>query len=384
LTSSWWPRSSGLELSSFRLLRVLRVLRLVRIFRVIRVLHLISELRTIISSIMGSFRSLGWTCVLLFLMIYIVGVYFTQSITDHLIEKDNDGLEWSQQDIALRYYFGDLFRAVLSLWQAMSGGADWDAMAGPLVSIDVWMGIAFAAYIAFALLALMNVVTGVFVQTALQNAKDEEDAFLTDQIIKLFERADSRKSPTITLDEINSRLQDPEIADEWKSINVSPEEAHYLFGLLDIDQSGEIAFEEFLSGCLRLHGTSKSMDLLTVMQECRQEFRIWHNHLSKCERFFVNQRQISMGLASQLHLNNQLLQHMLENTEGAREVAVMHKESIKRFEQHVRPMEKSFDAVKRMLRSPGGLESILDAMASPNPEGGHAESWTEYAKYDEV
>merc|ERR1719346_110501 len=62
--------TSGVEMQNFRLLRVLRILRLVRILRVVRVLHLISELRTIVSSIMGSFKSLAWTCVLLLLMIY--------------------------------------------------------------------------------------------------------------------------------------------------------------------------------------------------------------------------------------------------------------------------------------------------------------------------
>merc|ERR1712228_732899 len=72
-------RSTSIDISNFRLLRVMRILRLVRILRVVRVLHLISELRTIVSSIVGSFRSLVWVVVLLFLMIYIVAVYFTQS-----------------------------------------------------------------------------------------------------------------------------------------------------------------------------------------------------------------------------------------------------------------------------------------------------------------
>uniref|UniRef100_A0A7S4UQF2 EF-hand domain-containing protein n=1 Tax=Alexandrium monilatum TaxID=311494 RepID=A0A7S4UQF2_9DINO len=383
--------SSGLELSSFRLLRILRVLRLVRIFRVIRVLHLISELRTIISSIMGSFRSLGWTCVLLFLMIYIVGVYFTQSITDYMVEKNTEGVAITNADNTLRYYFGDLLRAILTLWQAMSGGIDWDSLAGPLISINILLGMAFASYIAFALLALMNVVTGVFVQTALQNAKDEEDAFLTDQIINLFERCDVGKAVSITLDEINDRLHDPDMSGEWKAINVSPEEARYLFELLDIDRKGEIAFEEFLSGCLRLHGTAKSVDLLTVMQECRSEFRSWHGFLSKweehlqlCESIWDDEKRMFEALGAQIQANNQILRHFVRSAEGLDQSAEMHKDAIQRFEQKLRPVEKSFDVVKKMMRSPEGLETLLEAITISGPLGRAHEHWPRLTKSDEV
>merc|ERR1712072_769296 len=109
---------ASLDMKSFRLLRVLRVLRLLRILRVVRVLHLISELRAIVSSIVGSFRSLVWVVVLLLLMMYIVAVFFTQSLTDHLLDatEDNKDFEMSQEEENLYYYFGGIARAVLSLW----------------------------------------------------------------------------------------------------------------------------------------------------------------------------------------------------------------------------------------------------------------------------
>jgi len=268
--------SSGLNSSKIKLVRMLRILRIVRVLRVVRVLHLISELRTIVSSIVGSFKSLGWTVCLLLLMIYIVGVYFTQNVADHFVEVQPAG-DFGEDDQLLKYYFGSLMRTILSLWQAMSGGADWDSMAWPLiVRVSPLTGILFAGYIAFALLALMNVVTGVFVQTALQSAKDEEDAFLVDQVIKLFDWSDRSQLGKISLSDIEDRLNDPAVAAEWRSINVQPAEAHYLFSLLDIEETGEISFQEFLSGCLRLHGHSKSMDVLTVMQEARSAARVWH------------------------------------------------------------------------------------------------------------
>jgi len=54
---------------------------------------------------------------------------------------------------------------------------------------------------------------------------------------------------------------------------VTPNEAMYLFNLLDINEIGLVLFEEFLSGCLRLHGAAKAVDVLTLMQEARKFYQ---------------------------------------------------------------------------------------------------------------
>eukprot|EP00927_Polykrikos_kofoidii_P049185 TRINITY_DN43294_c0_g1_i1.p1 TRINITY_DN43294_c0_g1~~TRINITY_DN43294_c0_g1_i1.p1 ORF type:complete len:841 (+),score=116.82 TRINITY_DN43294_c0_g1_i1:103-2523(+) len=286
--------SGNFDMGNFRLLRMLRVLRLVRILRVVRVLHLISELRAIMSSIIGSFKSLVWVVVLLLLMIYIVAIYFTQSITDHMVEQSqalDDHWAMSDEEIVLRTYFGSLTRGILSLWQAMSGGLDWDTLASPLFDEISWMtGMAFCCFIAFALLALMNVVTGVFVQTALQSARDEEDSFMTSQILNLFKITDKERDTRITMDEIEESIEDPKAEKEWKSIGVEAADARYLFNLLDVEGSGHVVFEEFLGGCLRLNGSAKSIDLLTIMQESRNNCKSALKHNEETRRHLSNMK----------------------------------------------------------------------------------------------
>lgn len=264
--------AASVDAKNIRVLRVLRILRLVRILRVVRVLHLISELRAIVSSIAGSFRSLVWVVVLLLIMMYVVAVFFTQSLTDHLVDaKDSPNFKMTEDEAELYKYFGSLARGILSLWQAMSGGMDWDTLAGPLFrEVSFITGFAFASFIAFALLALMNVVTGVFVQTALLSARDEEDAFMVSQIVELFKLQNKEHGARITWDDVLDSLEDPKTAKEWKSIGVEATDARYLFHLLDLDSSGEVPFEEFMGGALRLSGDAKAIDLLTVMQESRK------------------------------------------------------------------------------------------------------------------
>jgi hypothetical protein len=262
-------------MKNFRLLRVLRILRLLRILRVLRVLHLISELRAIVSSIVGSFRSLIWVVVLMLLMMYIVAVFFTQSVTDHLVSLKYDDVERNEYDDAMRDFFGSLGRSILSLWQAITGGNDWDNFAWPLYQqIGFTTGLLFTFFIAFALLALMNVVTGVFVQTALNSAKDEEDEFVTNQIMALLQVADNNSDDIISLEEVNQSLEDPKQSKVWKSIGVQAADARYIFKLLDLVDHGQVSFEEFLGGCLRLSGPAKAVDLLTVMQEGRKNIQM--------------------------------------------------------------------------------------------------------------
>jgi hypothetical protein len=297
------------DAGNLRILRILRVLRIVRIFRLVRVLHLISELRTIVSSIMGSFRSLFWTVILLLLMMYIVGVWFLQSVTDHFIERpavdsDGDYIDYTLGETQLRKHFDSLAQTILSLWQALSGGVDWSDVADPLISeVEPLLGIGFAAFIAFALLALMNVVTGVFVQTALHSAEAEEESFLTDQIIQLFHKCKNDDSwGCLSETDLEARLEDPELAKEWKNISVTADEAQYVFALLDVDEAGEVQFEEFLSACLRLKGNAKSLDMLIQLQESRHNMKVLSDKLDSISKTSDSlQGKLSQILQNEAH-----------------------------------------------------------------------------------
>lgn len=67
----------------FSFVSILRILRIIRVVRLIRILRLITELRTLVSSILTSMKSLFWTVVLLALMVYTISLYLTQLVADH-------------------------------------------------------------------------------------------------------------------------------------------------------------------------------------------------------------------------------------------------------------------------------------------------------------
>jgi len=261
--------------SNFSMMRMMRVLRLIRIIRLVRVLRLISELRTIVVSIIGSMRSLCWTIILLVLMMYLIGVYLTQLVTDHKADNELDPGEHQ----SLTQHYGSLLRSILTLFQSISGGIDWDDGVSPLMSsMSPWLALLFSFYIAFAIFALMNIVTGVFVESALQTAKDDKELFLLHHVRNLFVNADTDRSGRITWPEFQKQVENPSMNMYFKAIDLDKEEARDLFRLIDIDESGTIDAEEFVNGCFRLRGPAKAIDLATLMHETKRMNRKWREH----------------------------------------------------------------------------------------------------------
>lgn len=55
----------------------------------------------------------------------------------------------------------------MALFQTITGGLEWRELVTPLMRhISPGLGVVFVLYVTFTSLALMNVVTGVFVETA--------------------------------------------------------------------------------------------------------------------------------------------------------------------------------------------------------------------------
>merc|ERR1719401_362606 len=118
----------------------------------------------------------------------------------------------------------------------------------------------------------MNVITGTFVQGAITYAQEVKEQQNMMQARLLFKELDEDSSGFISFDEIEKHLESQAVQEYFKMIDVDPSEAKHLFEMLDINDSGEIDLEEFLSGCLRLQGPAKALDLLLVTRENRRFF----------------------------------------------------------------------------------------------------------------
>merc|ERR1712176_1517551 len=119
--------------------------------------------------------------VLFFGVVYTFSVAITQMVADLGEKAGPDIIQW----------FGCLDRTMLTLFEAITSGVSWDEALQPLMTeISPWMAPFFCFYVALCLFAMMNVVTGVFVEQAAQHAQEDRDTFLVNHTSDLFFQQD--------------------------------------------------------------------------------------------------------------------------------------------------------------------------------------------------
>jgi len=269
-------------------LRMARVIRLLRVVRIVRLVRYIGGLRTLVFSIFTTISSLAWTLVLLALLNYVMSVAFTQMVAD----LSRDRPEFASEDTPIFVYYGSVIRSSLSMYMAITGGISWQELIRPLLqhnidtdSVSVMapvLSVVFCLYVAFALLCMLNVITGVFVEHALNGARRERDLALVLRLRQVVDNMDLRKG-RMRWDDFESQLTSQEMSAYLSSLDLDKSDAKGLFDLFDYDQTGAIDAEDFINGCIRIHGQAQSRDLVTLMVEVQRMHSAWANHAAMVE-----------------------------------------------------------------------------------------------------
>ncbi|CAE7272340.1 Scn2a [Symbiodinium sp. CCMP2592] len=251
---------------NFNIMRSIRMVRLVRIVRSYRVLRMLGEVRAIIWSVGTCLKPLLGALLVLMTLIYLLAVFLVDTCNSYRVAADiaDEGFE------QLGTYYGSLERGMLTLWQIITGGMDWAVAVNPLMDHTgpVPVFVVFC-YIAFALLALLNVITGVCVESAVKRVKEDKDNYLVQYVRGVFKRMETSGTGVITWDDFQSSVNSKDMKELFKAIDLDISEAHCVFKILDLDDDGTLDADEFLSGCLRLRGAAKALDVLVLMREIR-------------------------------------------------------------------------------------------------------------------
>lgn len=250
-----------------------RTIRLFRIARVFRLLRFLRELWMLVAGIVEAMWTLVWTWVLLFLLIYVFGLFATRTIgqpsTDPFIEE----------------YFGNVPRSMFSLFQVTTTEG-WADIARKAMETQLWTSIFFIIYFYVTTCAILNVVVAVIVENTLDQAGDQRQRFDAKQkrmqkeacskIYEVFQSLDNNGDGMLEKEEFLLAIRQAEVARYLHQIGLDMRQAENLFSILDFDESGSLDAQEFVGGVMKAIGPGRAKDVLALQCDLwRSEEKIW-------------------------------------------------------------------------------------------------------------
>lgn len=244
-------------------LRTLRLLRVAnKIVRVVKVVHFVSELRLMIQCVLGSLRSLVWALVLLTGFTVVFSLLLVQQFTNSII-KGSSNEPYTQAELEMiDASFSSVYKAMISLFKSISGGADWGAYYDLANNTGQIGATVFLLYILVSWLSITNIITSIFVDHAMKLAqpdandraleKRKSDIKVMHELSEIFKSIDIDHSDTISFDELRACLNDVKIASYLDMVGLSISDAETFYFLLTSSTGNtEIDLSSLVSGWLR-------------------------------------------------------------------------------------------------------------------------------------
>jgi len=284
-------------------LYLVRTLQLVRFLYIIDSLGYAMELHLLITSILGCLRFVVWAVLMTLVPIFMFGVILTKAVSDFRI-RVTDGSESAAEMDDLLYFFGNLGCSMLTLFYSISGGLSWHEALVPLNANNFhWLSNFYVLYVATTLFAILNVLAGVFVNSAIAATSAEVKKQSIDELRRLFRSADQDNSGMLDYREFEeSVLSNGDFNHCLESLDIRADHAKLLFHLLDKDRSGEIECEEFVSGCIKLHGSATAIDFASFLdkwaehqQQVDEHMRFMNMHARRMDDFVKGGRVLPAG-----------------------------------------------------------------------------------------
>merc|ERR1712137_308097 len=286
-------------------MRLLRMLKMLKMLRMVRVMRFFRELRLMLYSIIGSARSLFWSLIMLLLILYIFGLAFLQAANAYIADTPEADIPTETRQ-ALEEYWGSLRAAMTTLFEAITGGLDWEELAEPLKATGMMYYALFLFYIAFLTFAVLNVLTGIFVDAAMSVAQKDRDSVIseelgqsqeyTDGMRRVLSEVDTNNSGYIYWKEFANHIDHPDVQRFLSVLDIDHMEVRMLFDALGDGGTSAIRIEDFVDGCTKIKGIAKSVDLyiltyytnrsMAQMGMFMQEIQDRFNKLPELERWY--------------------------------------------------------------------------------------------------
>merc|ERR550532_3323239 len=123
----------------------------------------------------------------------------------------------------------------MTLFLAVSGGLEWSIPARPLAKLGWYYTFIWTAYIAFMTFGLLNVLVGIFCETAMSAMNNDKDNIIQEHleerngfihaIATIFQDSDKKGTGQLTEHDMEQILQDPQVSNYFNAIGLDVTEA---------------------------------------------------------------------------------------------------------------------------------------------------------------
>lgn len=267
---------------------VLRVLRLLRLARSVRLLVQFKTLWMLVRGLLSSAGTMFYTFMLMALILYVFACLGVELITKNrsLIEDEVVG------DIVADR-FSSISVTMLTLVQFVTLD-DASQIYTPFIRRSPWLlGAYFMIFIIVVSISLMNLVTAVIVEGAIEQGKQDREvqkayenqkvAALIPTIKRLFHELDTDESGALSMDELDNAPES--VKHELQKIMQSDDLAT-LAELIDANHSGEINIDDFCHTITKTIIADEPIEFVRLKQQMQ---------LSRRENQAVGKKMVDMA-----------------------------------------------------------------------------------------
>merc|ERR1712032_1185303 len=127
---------------------------------------------------------MGWSLVMLLIVFCLVSLFLMQIIVAGLEETGET------MDSELESMFGSVGGSILTLFRASTGGDDWGLAYEAIGRTGLLGSAVYLIFIAFVQFALINIITGIFVESAMETLSPDKETLALEHSRKEQENAD--------------------------------------------------------------------------------------------------------------------------------------------------------------------------------------------------
>jgi len=222
---------------------------------------------------------------------FIFALIFVQGAATYLISVGDGASSIMVTDT--KTAFGSVQDAMITMYMVCTGGEDWKIFFDLIKEAGAFHAAVFLFYVAFVQIAVLNILTGVFVENALKLAQPDREAMALEcrrleieeakALRILGQEIDVIGSGTIKATDFYSKIGNDKLKACLQVLGLNINDAQLFFQML-CTTDDEVDIDEFVKGCMKLKGGATSIDMQSVLFQTRLIHKTQQIFFESCEK----------------------------------------------------------------------------------------------------